>query len=84
MTNDYTEKFYIDDGEPDGLSSPRCFVLGMEYQKVMDAIRESKIDSHPVHRENVNRLTRNLNEMGYVVTVMPNGDDFATIRWIKQ
>jgi len=70
------ESFNIDNGELDGLSPQNCFVLGYELADVLRiAARADEIRNHPVHVNNMERITSFLTKRDFAVKWQYPTDD---------
>ena len=53
-----TESCEVDDGSLDGLTPQQCFVLGTEWHRFLDKLRDGRRFAMVVHEKNSWRLTR--------------------------
>lgn len=74
------ESFSIDEGELDGLSSQKCFVLGYELAMITDHWDAGGVPDKPVHPENRDRLEAAAERRGVGVEFAVYHDDWL---WMK-
>lgn len=75
------EPFDVDDGELDGLSPQLCFVLGVEWAMVREALdADRQLGPLWVHAQNVPRLRAMIRRRrGLILSAAPTSDGWALL-----
>ena len=66
--------FDIDSGELDGISLQECFVLGVEWHTVWQALHSGREFIQTVHEANRERIHRLCFRLGRIVEIHDEGD----------
>lgn len=76
-TYELCEPFDIDHGELEGINPRECFVLGVEWQMIAEALDTGRRVSCPIHAHNVSRIRAMCERRGREHSLEPADDEWV-------